>query len=173
MRKMSASIMLIAIFTVLVSFTAVSAQELSVVKYDGESEVLENVEMSPERPIYVDDGEGEISPFGLDVPRNGWDMSIRGQYDFHGTAQISTLYTDYYFTGQSSYSVIINNFQDETLRVDLMQKNALWFDTTIRTWNVNPGASFLGIQRDLSSSNNYYLKFHAPSNFSGYIRQSY
>ncbi|SDB89274.1 hypothetical protein SAMN05421734_102235 [Pelagirhabdus alkalitolerans] len=76
--------MTIAIFSVLVSFTVVSAQESSEV----ESEVLENVGVSPEIPAYLDEGEGEISRLGLGVPCNEWDMSIRGQYDFHGTAQI-------------------------------------------------------------------------------------
>lgn len=168
MRKLAVSVMLIAIFTVLVSFTAVSAQESSEVKHD-ESEVLENVGVSLELPAYVDEGEREISPLGLGVPRNEWDMSIRGKYDFRGTAQRSDLYTDYYFTGQSSYSVRINNSRSDTLRVDLMQKNILW-DTTVRTWNVSPGASLFSGQTGLSSSNDYYLKFYAPSNFSGYIR---
>ncbi|MCZ0702315.1 hypothetical protein J2T56_000648 [Natronobacillus azotifigens] len=169
MRKLSVSVILIAIFAVLVSFTAVSAQESSEVKHDDESEVLENVGVSPELPAYVDEGEGEISPLGLGVPRNEWDMSIRGQYDFQGTAQRSTLYTDYLLTGQSSYSVRINNSRSDTFRVDLMQKNVIW-DTTVRTWNVSPGASLFASQTGLSSSNSYYLKFHAPSNFSGRIR---
>lgn len=161
--------MLIAIFALLVSFTAVFAKESSEVKRIDEAEGLENVGVSPELPIYVDDGEGLISPFGLDVPRNGWDMSIKGRYDFQGIAQRSTLYTDYYFTGQTSYSVIINNFRDETLRVDLMERKPLW-DTTVRTWNVSPGATRFGSESGLSSSKNYYLRFHAPCDFSGYIR---
>lgn len=131
--------------------------------------MLENVGVSPELPAYVDEGEGEISPLGLGVPVNGWNISSKGQYDFSGSAQRSTLYTDYYFIGQSSYSVRINNSRNDTLRVDFMEKKP-FLDTRIRTFNVMPGATLLTNVRNLSSTGQYYLKFHAPSNFSGHIR---
>ncbi|SEO95625.1 hypothetical protein SAMN04488134_12116 [Amphibacillus marinus] len=169
MRKLSVSVMLIAIFAVLVSLTTVSAQESSEVKNDDELEVLENVGESHE-PAYVDEGKGEISLLGLGVPSNIWNISSKGQYDFSGSAQSSTLYTNYLLTGQSSYSVRINNLRNDTLRVDLMQKNDFCFDSNVRTWNVSPGANLFSTQTGLSSSNNYYLRFHAPSNFSGHIR---
>ncbi len=161
--------MLIAIFAVLVSFTTVSAQESLEVKHDDESEVLENVGVSPEPPAYLYEGEGEISPLGLGVPSNVWNISSSGQYNFSGTANRSRLFTDYLLTGQSSYSVRIVNFRSDTLRVDLMRKGTLW-DTNIRTWNVLSNATLLSTQTGLSSTEDYYLRFHAPSNFSGHIR---
>ncbi|MEC5422563.1 hypothetical protein QGM71_03535 [Virgibacillus sp. C22-A2] len=125
--------------------------------------------MSSEPPVFDDGEEGEVSIHGLDPPGSVWDVTRKGQYDFAGKASGSTLYTNYLITGKSSYRLEIKNIQNDTLRVDLMKRNS-WIDSRVATYNLSAKSTRYTFPSGLDSSGHYYLKFYAPSEFSGNIR---
>lgn len=160
-------VLLIAIFAVLVSFTSVSAQEAN--EDFEEFEAFENVGVSVD-PFYLDEvDEGEVSTRGVNPPISEWDVSKKGQYDFRGNAGKSDLYTNYYFVGKTSYRVEVKNFRSTTLKVEL-RKRSTFGSSLVRSWNVHPKATLISSPRDLDKSGEYFLRFVAPSEFSGNIR---
>ncbi|MCX8007137.1 MAG: hypothetical protein N3B11_03365 [Coriobacteriia bacterium] len=108
---------------------------------------------------------------GLDVPSSVWNLATQGQYNFSGVAEISDLYSNYLFTGVSSAKIYCQNKRtDKNLTVKLIRDDPV-FDTTVSTVYVPKNGSSTWTVTGLSTSNKYYLKFYAPSNFSGYIKK--
>ncbi|MDO9100084.1 MAG: hypothetical protein Q7V53_04980 [Caldisericota bacterium] len=108
---------------------------------------------------------------GLGVPSSVWNLSTQGQYNFSGLAEASTLYSNYKFTGVTSTKISVSNKSTSSnLKVQLVRDDAV-FDTAVSTVTIPKNGTSTWTVTGLSSSNRYYLKFYAPSNFSGYIRK--
>lgn len=137
-----------------------SNDESYVTKIEGPlTEVTEN--------LGVSEGNPDISTYGLDIPTSTHNVNNEPM-SFKGSGN-STLYTNSFFTGSSSYLIKISNYHSETLRVNLWKKGGwLRTDTTITpSGSTNwwfPPVSF-------AASDSYYLQFVAPGNFSGTVEK--
>lgn len=91
-----------------------------------------------------------------------------GKMTFYGEANISDLYTDTHFTGKSNITYRIeNNHLSEDLVAKIYQYGNPIAKATI---NVKANTNQTGSISDLDSSKLYYIRFIAPSNFSGYVQ---
>lgn len=118
---------------------------------------------------------GEISTFGTSKPTNKWNLNSSGRYDFSGGAAYDTLYTNYLFTGVSSVRVKLTATKNNSLRAELWQRNTgfLQSDSKVYTFSeLQVGNTAETTLFGLSSSANYYIKFLAPSYFTGWIEKN-
>jgi len=133
-----------------------------------------DVEKLTETPKYL---ENAISPAGATAPNTTtvWNIAKKGQYDYAGSAaswSATDLYTNYYFTGCDSYSVKIQNSGSSDVKVSFHG----WV-FTYRTLNVLSGTTYYAIfnsdtaDRTVSTSTNWYMRFSAPCDVSGYVKE--
>lgn len=95
-------------------------------------------------------------------PSEVWNINEKGAYNFSGSAQGSTLYTNYKFRGKTSYNISVQNSSNKTLKViNHGGKGSI---------NVKPNesASFTVTTKD--NTHTFYLSFSGPSNFNGTIK---
>lgn len=129
----------------------------------------ENIGVTDKAPVFTEEGkEGEISVFGIAPPTTAHNLATQGQMDFSGVASGSTLYTNKFFKGKSKVELyVLNSHATANLKVTVMKGGLI--DTTVWSTTVVPrGAVYINL--DLSSTAEYYIKFSAPSNFSGYVK---
>lgn len=111
----------------------------------------------------------------LDAPATTSTMNLKNkQYDFYGTASVSTLYTNYWFTKTSALNISVTNKSTKNnLTVKIVKYNTTIFgiraDSTVQTVTV-PANGTTTWKLSVSSSDKYYIKFIAPSNFEGYVK---
>ncbi|WP_018931977.1 hypothetical protein [Gracilibacillus lacisalsi] len=148
----------------LVSFNVVSADNLEG-KGSQEASTTSNVGVSNKPPTEEGKKE-EITPFGVYPPSQTHDISKSGRMSFSGKANTSNLWTNKYFTGSSSYKIWFNNKSSSTLKVELW-KDGFWSDSLVKTYYIS--SDRFGYPSGLDHNAKYYLLFHAPSNFDGYI----
>ncbi len=111
--------------------------------------------------------EPEIITRGLSEPTETKNLSGAACYEFSGQASSSTLYTNYLFTGNTSYDLVINNLHSTAdLKVSIYKENA-WFAT--KTVTVPNGGKTEFTVSGFNATDKIYLKFAAPSNFYGTI----
>lgn len=122
-----------------------------------------NIGVSEDPPIGAENEEG-ISPDGLDKPTTSVNLN-NGNMPFAGSANISPLYTNNFFTGASNVSIEVHNNHSKTLKYKLYKSGKL---LAVETFSLKPGQSQIS-HRTLESSGKYYIKFEAPSSFSGSV----
>lgn len=118
---------------------------------------------------------GEISTFGTSKPKDKWDLSSKGRYDFSGGAAYDALYTNYLFTGVSSVGVKLTATKNSPLHAELWQRNTgfLQSDSKVYTFDeLKVGNTAETTLFGLSDSKNYYIKFIAPAYFTGWIEKN-
>lgn len=102
-------------------------------------------------------------------PGVAWNWN-NGRYNFSGTANISILYTNYYFTNATTLKIYVYNAHDtDSLKVKLLKKQT-GIDWSVSTKTINANSS-LTWTVTVSPSNIYYLSFLPPSDFVGYIER--
>ncbi|WP_350343946.1 hypothetical protein PRVXT_000309 [Proteinivorax tanatarense] len=100
------------------------------------------------------------------IPREVWDISSKGQYNFAGVARHQNLYSNYKFKGKSSYAVVVNNYSHESLTV---KTKTFW--KTYHTVTVSPGHTRYFFPEIGNPNREIYLLFQGGyRNFDGYIR---
>lgn len=98
---------------------------------------------------------------------NIWNIKTKGQYPFSGNATGSTLYTNYWLTGKTSYTVYtINNHSSKALKITPVSSTGGIFKGTTVPANARQQYTF-SVNK---TSEKIYLKFSAPSDFDGYIK---
>ncbi len=106
-------------------------------------------------------------PYGQSKPGTAWDFS-EGAYFFSGVANISDLYSNYYFTGISRVKIYVkNSHASKTLTVKLL-KQQKGVDFAVSEEKIEHG-EYKEWTVSLDSSKIYILKFYAPSDFYGSI----
>jgi len=112
----------------------------------------------------------ENSVDALGIPDKSWNIAEKGAYNFNGEAQGSPLYTDYWLTGITHYrSLILNHHETRKLTVYVDIKG---LSGTLKKVTVGPKEAGILEYVAESTSKEILLKFSAPSNFSGYIRNN-
>lgn len=107
----------------------------------------------------------EYSSRSTAIPSNYWDLKTQGTYNFSGYATGSSLYTNYYFKNKTSYTVYVENSGSTALKVQLKDRFKTYGTITVPA-NGSTTQTISGV----SSNAGVYLKFYAPSNFTGYIK---
>lgn len=108
-----------------------------------------------------------IEVYGLDKPSTSSFQNLNnGSLSFSGKAEASTLYSNKHFKGKSTINYTIKNYGSKRLVVKIYKSGSLFATETLY---VNANSSATGKVTGLDSSSLYYLKFEAPSNFSGTI----
>lgn len=106
----------------------------------------------------------------ISKPTDTWNLASSGAYSFSGTANVSTLYSNYYLTGASSVEISVTNYSSKNnLKVKLYKKSAWFFSESSVT--VPKSGKTTWTVTGLNSNTSYYLQFNAPSDFSGYIKK--
>lgn len=110
---------------------------------------------------------------GTKVPTATWNVKDKGRLKFSGQAAYERLYTNYLLTGDSWYSVSVKNLKassDTALSVQAYKKVNFLPDKKVGiTQTVKGQKSISYTLNGLSSSDNIYLEFMAPSHFEGWI----
>lgn len=107
----------------------------------------------------------DITVYKTSVPTEGWDFS-KGNCSFKGTATNTDLYTNYFVTGSSQYTVVIDNLGKESLTVNVKKT----WGGTVRTMTIDPGARRVASISGFKVTDHMYLQFKVPCNVSGYIK---
>lgn len=136
--------------------------------------VIENYKFVPNQNVSLIENknvgvteEAEVSIKGLSKPSSTKDLSGDASYYFSGEADGSTLYTNYLFTGNKSYKVqITNSHSTEDLKVKIY-KDGDWTSTKTVTVPTDGETEFT--VSGFETTDEIYIKFYAPSNFSGTI----
>lgn len=98
---------------------------------------------------------------GADAPTSAWNASTEGQYKYSGSSNNSTLYTNYYFSGKSSYSIYVNNTGNNDIRVQFIRySDGEVLDTQ---WVSSRDSDTF----TLDTNSSFYIEFIAPL-FIGY-----
>lgn len=163
---------LAALFVLILSFGttvfADSPDEIYVKSTEDDfNQVIENYNVTEINPDSLTDSE--ITPYGTTIPAASavHNISMHGQMDFNGVASYSALYTNKYFTGYYLPQIHVHNTHSyEKLVVQLFNKGGIF---PIETWEIGPGYR-LNASPVVDPNQNYYLKFLAPSNFTGYVK---
>ena len=122
--------------------------------------------MTPDLPF----SENEVSLYGTTIPKSLWNLNSN-PYNFSGSASNSNLYSNYLLVGKTNVTVKVENKGSNTLTV--LYKRHRWGiipDETITTKNIPVGVTMTFTVSGLGISNDYYLQFNAPNNFSGCIK---
>lgn len=123
---------------------------------------------------YASENDNNLNPsysnielYVCKIPDIGWNIAKEGTYRISGSADYSTLYTNYYFTGVNSLDIKINNKGDKNVTVtvykmvsglDLVRSVVIIGSGKTKTWNV-------GTKKDA----NYYISFSAPCTITGTV----
>lgn len=116
-------------------------------------------------------GEGQnigVSPEPItrdtSIPTKLWDISSR--YNFAGTSAAQNMYTNYYFTGRTSYRVHVANDSDYILRVRVKKRTWTFSDNNIPAHSTDSTYTVGGMDSD----DKIYILFSGNhQDFSGYI----
>lgn len=119
-----------------------------------------------DKPCYI--GSSPVSPYSIEKPSKEWNLKEDGRYDFKGSASSQDLYTNYLLTGKTSVKIYVLNKGDKNLSFALY-KNKFGFDEKIGDCDIASGADVEWPVSDLDEEAEYYIKFYAPCEFSGYI----
>lgn len=129
---------------------------------EGENFVVSNEGVSFEEPgIFNDDARG------VNYPEKVWNVKKKGKYSFKGSSYYKALYTNYEFTGKTSYKVYVKNTGKSEITVKAMRVGKTYAFTTIAAGKTG-SFEFSGI----TSSKSFVLYFNSKSeySFSGYIQ---
>lgn len=123
----------------------------------------DNVGVSEFPPIEDTDDNNSITPLGVGLPTTT--INIKGKYSyFEGQAQNSNLYSNYYYTGSSTYGVVVTNKSSKPLKVQVRSSSKIYKTITVAA-NGFSGQTVTG----MSANEKIYIVFHAPSHFIGHI----
>ena len=111
----------------------------------------------------------EISykPYGFDYPSAVYNIGRRGAYSFSGQTGQNPLYTDYLFTGKTTYSVYASSLHSSYGLYIIAYQKRFGPDKKLGYVDAISPVSF-AFNTD-SASDKVYLKFIAPCHFSGQI----
>ena len=122
-KNIFASLLAVSMIFTMMSTTVVHAQSVK----DGSNEVtvIPNVGVSYVSP------EETIETRGTSRPSKVWNIKNKGQYDFAGSSHYQNLYTNYKFTGKTSYKVYVENTGDNPITVTAKRLTKTYGSTKI------------------------------------------
>lgn len=147
--KKIVSLFLLAVVLVMSSQAVCSAQNINVTTV----------------PEYME--EDEISTYDIFKPTQEYNL-LREDYHFSGSAELSNLYTNYYFTGVNNISISVNNKLASTLYVKIIRLNGI-FSNTVDSTSVYGYCNLYSTFKDLDPNEKYCILFVAPCEFNGYV----
>ena len=107
--------------------------------------------------------EQDIDLYGQNKPTNIWDINTKGRYNFSGSANVKTLYSNYKFKGKTNYTIYVENRGEKTLEV-----RAKSFFKTYATEDIKPGSPATITISNIGKDTEFYLTFYR-GDFVGYI----
>lgn len=137
------------------------------------SSTVHAAEVSDEKNIGVsfmppsDDSGSNVTPYSTSKPSKVWNVKTDGQYDFSGWSYHETLYTNYKFTGKTSYKIYVKNTGSNTITVKA--KTSL---KTYASTSVGAGKTATIDLSGMDKDKEFYISFSSDNDytFSGYIK---
>lgn len=110
--------------------------------------------------------ENFVVPFSVSRPTTVWNININGQYNFAGSSNSQTLYTNYKFTGKNEYTVYVENTGKTPITV-----KAKRLTKTYATTKISAGKTATFQFSNIKSNTEFYIVFEGDSySFTGYIK---
>lgn len=158
MKKKLLSVVVVGTCMVMSAFPALASTDSVAGTGDIEIAAMDkNYGVSPIEPT------PGVETRSISKPRDIWDISSQGIYNFGGEASNSTLYTNYKFKGKTSYTITINNNHgSKTLSVRCIGAKGSVKVKAGKTGTIK----ISGIKADKT----FYISFSAPSNFDGTVK---
>lgn len=128
---------------------------------------IKNYNLSAMYNIGVSDisPENTIATRGVGTPTKVWNIKEDGKYNFAGSSSYQTLYTNYKFTGKTSYKVYVENTGKTPITVKAKRKMKTYASTKI-----SAGKSAAFEFSNIKSDTNFYIVFEGDNySFEGYI----
>lgn len=163
-KKVFTLLLVVAMLSSSVSIFAQGTNEGIVLTEISEEEYLnrptENIGVSETRPIIED----EIVPFGTGIPSSTKDLSD-DSYSFSGQGTNNHLYTNYSFNGADTYYIKVTNYRSEDLKFTVKS-----LTKTFMNGSCAANDTRYYTVKNVPESTKIYIKFLAPSSFSGLIQ---
>lgn len=111
--------------------------------------------------------EDSQTTYGLDKPSSSAYVDLNNEsLDFKGKASLSYLYTNKCFTGKKNVGYVVTNNIDKKLTIKVYKIGGI---SAVKTLTIDGNSFSVGTIYGLDPSEKYYLRFSAPSDFSGSI----
>lgn len=105
------------------------------------------------------------------IPTDKWDIVNDGIYTINGSNTLGTpLYTNYKFTGKTTYRITIKNSHTKDTEVQL---KTFWGVTLNKTYTVRAGYTlvcFIEASEGIKSSDSWYIRFPIAGIYSGTVQ---
>lgn len=121
-----------------------------------------------ENPSYLIKDNDQSKPYDLKKPSVIYNVASKGQYKFSGVTHQNPLYTNYLFVGKTSYYVNAESTHTGYNVNVTAYKNNFGLDSRLRSLNTTTSGNFTFSTS--KTTDQVYLKFLAPTSFSGYIK---
>lgn len=157
-KNIFASLLAVSMIFTMMSTTVVHAQSVK----DGSNEVT----VTPNVGVSYVSPEETIETRGTSRPSKVWNIKSKGQYDFAGSSHYQNLYTNYKFTGKTSYKVYVENTGDNPITVTAKRLTKTYGSTKISAGKTG-SFEFSNIKSDTE----FYIVFEGNGySFSGYVK---
>ncbi|WMX55071.1 hypothetical protein [Peribacillus sp. R9-11] len=123
----------------------------------------ESIGVTTESPVTE---SGGITVFGTGTPTTSHNLVSSGRMTFSGSAQGSNLFTNKYFKGKSQVKVYVKNNHSTKLTLKIYKSTSV---ISVYSETLDSGHTLTAFPSGLDKNGLYYIKFAAPSNFSGYV----
>lgn len=157
-KNIFASLLAVSMIFTMMSTTVVHAQSVK----DGSNEVT----VTPNVGVSYVSPEETIETRGTSRPSKVWNINSKGQYDFAGSSHYQNLYTNYKFTGKTSYKVYVENTGDNPITVTAKRLTKTYGSTKISAGKTG-SFEFSNIKSDTE----FYIVFEGNGySFSGHVK---
>lgn len=107
----------------------------------------------------------QVQPYHVYKPDKSWNLSKKS-YSIDGSADLTVLYTSYYFTGVESMKITIKNHYSNDLTVKVYKMGTI---DLLRSSKTIEGGKTLTWTVNTKKTANYYLQFSAKCKVTGTV----
>lgn len=125
---------------------------------------VNNIGVTTEPPADLESTSDNYELYSVQRPSKVWNIRKKGRYNFAGNPGDQTLYTNYRFTGKTSYTVYIKNTGKYVLTVQARR-----FSKSYASTRISAGKSGSFTFSNIQKGTEFYIVFKGSS-FSGYIQ---
>lgn len=156
---------------VLISVIAVFCAAILTVVMPVQASSFEEVEipLSPNVGVSFESPETNPAARGISRPSKVWNIKEKGKYSFSGSSNHKTMYTNYKFTGKTSYKVYVKNTGNNAITVKAKRLTKTYGSTKI-----SAGKTGIIEFSNIKSGTKFYVTFDGAKDdkfsFEGYVK---
>lgn len=150
--------------------------EVQYVYSDKEVDSNENIGVSYYAPGSYNGG---AIPFGTDAPSSDWNLHTKGQYNGSGNSTYHDLYSNYRFTGVSKMNISLTPSTSMGHDVVFEVYKYVWLLSDkkvysgVADWEYGKTKTTIVMLTNLDPDAKYYIKYIAPTYFTGSVYEGY